>query len=69
MIDTAECVECGKESVSQDGTWRPGEVCLFGNLFCCSIECAMKWARENASDGYKPGQPHFSVRVEEAVKP
>jgi len=62
--DVAECVCCGLESHSADRTWKPGEVCLFGNLFACSMACAEKWAAENASVGFRPGETKY-----EAVMP
>jgi hypothetical protein len=61
MILDAECIECGKVSISPDGTWKPGEVCLFGSLFACSLKCAEKWAAREAAPGYRPGEPGFYV--------
>jgi len=63
MSDAATCVECGRESVSADGTWKSGEVCLLGNLFACSETCAKAWATKNAAPGYRPGEPGFFMDV------
>ncbi len=57
-----KCIKCRKQS---DGdVWKPGEVCLFGLIFACSLKCAEAWATEHAAEGYKPGQPGFTVDVE-----
>jgi hypothetical protein len=58
---SAQCIECNV--VREGSTWRPGEVCLFGMLFACSIECAEKWATENAARGYRPGEPGFDADI------
>jgi hypothetical protein len=63
-IDGRECCECGKRTASEDNTWQPGEVCLFGMLFACSLTCAENYAAKNARDGYRPGQPGFDAVVE-----
>lgn len=65
-LDVWECVECGSRSVSDDGTWKPGQFCLFGSLFCCSRACGERWATENAAVGFRPGEPGF--RLEEPGK-
>jgi hypothetical protein len=58
---SAQCIEC---KANRDGdTWIPGEVSLFGMLFACSIECAKKWAAENAAIGFRPGEPGFDIDV------
>lgn len=59
----SRCVECSKASLDSNA-WSPGEVCLFGMLFACSIACAEKWARENAAEGSRPGEPGFFMDVE-----
>jgi hypothetical protein len=53
------CCECGKTSDSD--IWQPGEVCLFGMLFACSLACAESYARQNAMDGFRPGESGFDV--------
>lgn len=58
----SECIECGKQCPGD--TWKPGQVCLFGNLFACSVKCAEAWAQREAAEGYKPGQPGFFMQVE-----
>lgn len=60
MSDTSECISCGKR-VTDDGTWKPGQVCLFGTLFACSMACAEKYAAAFAAEGYRPGEPHFEA--------
>lgn len=62
MSDTAECCECGKEDVSDDGCWKPGNVCLFGMLFACSMTCAKAYATKHAREGYRPGEPGFDAK-------
>lgn len=62
MTDVAECAWCGKPSASADGCWKPGEVCLFGTLFCCSMACAKAYAENNAREGYRPGEPGFDAK-------
>lgn len=59
---SATCVHCGEER--EGDVWRPGEACLFGTLFACTIECATAWAQEHAPEGSKPGQPGFDVEIE-----
>lgn len=56
MTDEAECCECGTVSVSVDGTWKRGEVCLFGTLFACSMRCAEAFATKHARVGCRPGE-------------
>jgi len=63
MGNVSECCECGKTSVS-GCTWQPGEVCLFGTLFACSLVCAENYARKNAREGFRPGEPGFDAHVE-----
>ncbi len=58
----SKCIECDAESPGS--TWEPGEVCLFGFLFACSLECAEAWARKNAAAGFRPGEPGFDADVE-----
>ena len=41
----SECATCGKENNSD--VWLPGEVCMFGNLYVCSLICALEWANIN----------------------
>ncbi len=57
-----ECIACKAGRVGE--VWAPGETCLFGMLFCCSFSCAETWAKENAREGYKPGEPYFFADVE-----
>ncbi len=59
----SECVECGASS-KDEHLWSPGEVCLFGMLFACSLACAKAYAAREAAPGYRPGEPGFSVDVE-----
>lgn len=35
---TKTCIQCQKDSIRNG--WAPGEVCLFGELFACSVACA-----------------------------
>jgi hypothetical protein len=69
MSDLAECIECGKVSISPSGCWQPGEVCLFGMLFACSLKCAEVYAAREAAHGCRPGEPGFSVDVEPLPNP
>jgi hypothetical protein len=59
MNDIAECVECGLEVAMDDGCWQPGQFCLFGMLFCCSLACGEQYAAREAAPGYRPGEPNF----------
>jgi hypothetical protein len=59
-----ECIECRKQCPGD--TWESGQVCLFGTLFACSVACAETWARREAAEGSKPGQPGFFMQVEPA---
>lgn len=64
-----ECIECGKDCSNADDRWQPGEVCLFGMLFACSLTCAESYARREARDGYRPGEPGFDAVVQPETKP
>jgi hypothetical protein len=55
----SQCVEC--REIYPGDTWEPGQFCLFGMLFACSVECGAKWALREAGEGYKPGQPGFDL--------
>lgn len=55
------CIQCQKDSIRNG--WAPGEVCLFGELFACSVACAERWARENAREGCRPGEPGFRIEM------
>lgn len=59
--DDAECVECGKSRPGD--VWLHGEVCLFGMLFACSLECAHAYAAREAAVGFRPGEPGFWCHV------
>jgi len=63
----SECAECGRKSEHDDGVWHPGEFCLFGTLFVCSLACAEKFA-STCAPGCRPGEPGF-VCVEPAIDP
>jgi len=44
------CVECARASIpSHDDIWTPGEYCLFGMLYVCSVACARKYATRESS--------------------
>ena len=61
----AECIHCGKVSTAEH--WLPGEACIFGNLYACSLACAEAWGNaqgRSLREGYHPGQPHWRVEVE-----
>lgn len=45
-----ECVQCGKASHNSDNCWQPGEVCVCGFIFCCSVSCAEKWIEANLNE-------------------
>jgi hypothetical protein len=64
MIDATECIACGK--VCPGGVWHPGEVCIYGSLFACSMACAEQWGREHAAQGHKPGQPGWRAEENQA---
>jgi hypothetical protein len=58
---SAQCIEC---KATRDGdAWRPGEMCLFGTLFACSVECAKTYAAREAAPGFRPGEPGFDMDV------
>lgn len=60
MIDESECCECGAVTVD-DGCWRPGQWCLFGMLFACSLKCCEAYATKHAREGWRPGEPNFDA--------
>jgi ribosomal protein S18 acetylase RimI-like enzyme len=49
------CVECGRLSLPNhhDG-WMPGEYCLFGTLYVCSVACARTYAVRESRYGKLP---------------
>lgn len=59
VVDEIECIECGRTHQSETTTWQPGEFCLFGNFFVCSLACGEAWARKHAKPGFRPGESGF----------
>jgi len=45
------CANCEAESVSE--VWEPGEVLLYGHIFCCSLTCAEAFAHKHGRPGYR----------------
>lgn len=60
------CIQCGKVCDNTENVWQPGEACLFGSLFACSVTCAVLWGLTpgNVRDGMRPGEPGWDVDVE-----
>lgn len=55
-MENKQCIQCGKESPGD--VWQPGQVCVFGMIFACSMKCAIQWGNEDPAirDDHRPGQ-------------
>jgi hypothetical protein len=46
-----QCVTCARISPETHGGWPKGWGCLYGNLACCSRECAEEFAKTSSKYG------------------